>query len=167
MIAGAAADAHRRDEYLQAARLAVDPDRVQVELDLTPGIAVAAGVIAGIDRDANGSLDPGEIRAYSKRVLGDIRLEMDGTPLTLELIDSGFPTVKAMRRGEGVIRIKLAAAISRMDAGVHRLHYRITHRPDISVYLANALVPASNRLLITRQQRDLHQRDLLVEFTLR
>ena len=36
---GAGVSAHRRDEYLQAARLAIDPGRVQLELDLTPGIA--------------------------------------------------------------------------------------------------------------------------------
>jgi hypothetical protein len=43
LIAGTAstASAHRRDEYLQAARIAVGPDRVRIELDLTPGMAVA------------------------------------------------------------------------------------------------------------------------------
>ena len=30
--------AHRLDEYLQAARIGIDPERVQIELDLTPGV---------------------------------------------------------------------------------------------------------------------------------
>ena len=37
--------AHRLDEYLQAARIAVDVDRVGVELDLTPGVAIAPSVM--------------------------------------------------------------------------------------------------------------------------
>ena len=56
--AGSATSAHRRDEYLQAARIAVDPDRVRIELDLTPGIEVADGVIAGIDTDRSGTISP-------------------------------------------------------------------------------------------------------------
>ncbi len=54
-----AASAHRRDEYLQAARLAVEPGRVELELDLTPGIAVSAATIADIDRDRDGVLSAG------------------------------------------------------------------------------------------------------------
>ena len=38
---GAGAFAHRLDEYLQAARIAVDNGRVDLDLDLTPGAAVA------------------------------------------------------------------------------------------------------------------------------
>src|SRR5262245_65012781 len=53
---GSVLSAHRRDELLQAARIAVGPERVDLELDLTPGIDVADGVIADIDRDGNGAL---------------------------------------------------------------------------------------------------------------
>src|SRR5258707_6047731 len=48
---GSRASAHRRDEYLQAARIAVEPGRVDLELDLTPGITVADTMIGDIDRD--------------------------------------------------------------------------------------------------------------------
>jgi hypothetical protein len=41
VAAGGAASAHRMAEYLRAARLGIEPDRVAIELDLTPGIAVA------------------------------------------------------------------------------------------------------------------------------
>ena len=40
-MSGSWTSAHRRDEYLQAACLAIDPDRVELALDLTAGIAVA------------------------------------------------------------------------------------------------------------------------------
>ena len=46
IAAGAAThlSAHRLDEYLQAARLGIDPDRVELQLDLTPGAAVPARI---------------------------------------------------------------------------------------------------------------------------
>ena len=39
---GVTAGAHRIDEYLQAARLAITPDRITLEMDLTPGYLVNA-----------------------------------------------------------------------------------------------------------------------------
>ena len=35
-VFGATVSAHRIDEYLQAARLAIAPDRIMLEMDLTP-----------------------------------------------------------------------------------------------------------------------------------
>lgn len=166
IVAGASLSAHRTDEYLQAARLAIDPDRVQIELDLTPGIAVAGDVLAGLDTDRDGSISPAEARTYLGRVLSGITLELDGAPLAVQVTGSTFPAVDAVRGGEGTIRIGLSAATSRLDAGVHHLRYGNAHRRDIGVYLANALVPASDRVAITDQQRDVDQHDLRVEYRL-
>src|SRR4051812_26479966 len=107
IVAGTSVDlsAHRRDEYLQAARIALDPGRARIELDLTAGIAVAADVLAGIDRDRTGTISADEAHAYAAAVRRAIELDIDGRPLPLELIDSRFPTVEAMRRGEGAIRL--------------------------------------------------------------
>ena len=91
---------------------------------------------------------------------------MDGTPLRVELVDSRFPGIEAVRNGEGAIRIELAAAIGTVSAGPHRLLYRNTHRPDIGVYLANVLVPASDRVAVTGQRRDVDQRQLIVDYVL-
>ncbi|HVD92322.1 MAG TPA: hypothetical protein VNC21_08575, partial [Vicinamibacterales bacterium] len=64
IVASADVWAHRRDEYLQAARLAIDPARVEIELDLTPGIALADTIIADIDRNRDGLFSPDEQQAY-------------------------------------------------------------------------------------------------------
>jgi len=167
VIATTRLSAHRRDEYLQAARLAIDPDRVQIALDLTPGIAVAEGVLAEIDHDANRSISAVEARAYSERVLSDIALDVDGVPLRVELVDSAFPTIDTMRRGEGTTRIHAVAPMPRLAVGLHHLRYRNTCRSDIGVYLANALVPASDRVTVAAQRRDVDQRDLIVDYRLR
>ena len=116
---------------------------MQLELDLTPGIAVAEAIIADIDRDRDGSLSPDEQRAYASLVMGALTLEVDGTPVRVELPHQ-FSRADAMRRGEGTIRLQLTAALPRLSAGPHHLLFRNSHHPDRSVYLANALVPRSS-----------------------
>src|SRR5215213_2131486 len=54
--------AHRRDEYLQAARLAIEPTGIRLELSLTPGIAVADAVLRDIDVDGDHALSAAEQR---------------------------------------------------------------------------------------------------------
>jgi hypothetical protein len=159
--------AHRLDEYLQAARIAVDPSRVELELDLTPGVAVAEGIIGEIDRDQDGSLGSDEKRAYVERVLGAIAVQIDGQPLQTELTASTFPVLDAFRGGDGTIRLRAAAGLPRLSSGAHQLFFRNTYHPDVSVYLANALVPESDRMAITGQRRDGDQRDLTIDFVVR
>jgi hypothetical protein len=167
LLAGASASAHRRDEYLQAARLAIAPDRVEIELDLTPGISVAAGVLAAIDADGNGAVSPAEAEAHVGQVQRAIALEIDGRPLQPRVLDSAFPPVEAIRNGEGTIRVRLSAVLPELAPGPHRLRYANTHRTDIGVYLANALVPEDDRVAVTGQDRDGEQRRLSVGFELR
>ena len=42
--------AHRDDQYLQATLVAIEPSGVRLQINLTPGVAVAEQVIAEIDR---------------------------------------------------------------------------------------------------------------------
>lgn len=166
VAAGASASAHRRDEYLQAARIAIDPDRVQITLDLTPGISRADDILAGIDSDRDGSISAQDTQAYARELLTNLALDVDGAPIRLELAASTFPTVAAVRNGEGTMRVDAAAALPRLRDGAHHLHYRNSHRSDISVYLANALVPESRRIAVTAQRRDRDQRDLVIDYVL-
>ena len=166
-LAGTSGSAHRSDEYLQAARIAIDPDRVRIELDLTPGIAVADRVLAEIDRDRDGSISPFEERAYAGRVLGALSLAIDGRPVALRLTGSSVAPMSAIRRGEGTFRVELAAPLLAVTLGPHHLLFRNGHRPDVSVYLANALVPGNNRIAVTNQGRDYDQRTLDVDYVLR
>ena len=47
------------------------------------------------------------------------------------------------------------------------LRYRNSYRSDIGVYLANALVPANDRVTVAEQRRDVDQKELLVDYVLR
>ena len=159
--------AHRTDEYLQAARLAIDPGRVQIELDLTPGIALAGSILADIDRDRDGSLSAEEQRAYGALVLSALTLEVDGTPVRAQLATTSFPEAEAMRRGEGTIRLQSAAILPGVSSGFHQLLFRNRHHPDRSVYLANALLPESTRVAVTAQRRDVDQTELTIDYIVR
>jgi hypothetical protein len=166
LMSGSWTSAHRRDEYLQAARLGIDPDRVELALDLTAGIAVAEVVLSEIDLDKDGVVSVAEARAYSDRVLSAIALDVDGIPLRVELVESTFPTFDTVRKGEGTTRIQATASLPRLDDGLHHLRYRNAYRSDIGVYLANALVPASDRVIVAAQHRDVNQRDLVIDYML-
>jgi hypothetical protein len=166
LMSGSWTSAHRRDEYLQAARLGIDPDRVELALDLTAGIAVAEVVLSEIDLDKDGMVSVAEARAYSDRVLSAIALDVDGIPLRVELVESTFPTFDTVRKGEGTTRIQATASLPRLDDGLHHLRYRNAYRSDIGVYLANALVPASDRVIVAAQRRDVNQRDLVIDYML-
>lgn len=167
MILATTMSAHRRDEYLQAARLAVEPGRVELELDLTPGIAVAEAVVADIDRDGDGVLSADEQHLYVRRVLDAVVLELDGRPLRAEPVSVTFPGLDAFRHGEGTIRLQSAMALPDQAAGDHHLSFRSTDPREGRVYLANALVPVSHRILITAQRRDPAQRSLTIDYVLR
>ncbi len=163
--------AHRRDEFLQAARIGIAPGRVDLQLDLTPGIAVADDIIAEIDRNRDGVLTAAEQQAYVARVLSAISLEVDGLPIHVQQQDqpvaTTFPDVQAFRRGEGTIALQVHATLPPLSDGAHQLAYHNTHRRDVSVYLANALMPDSDRVSIRAQQRDVDQRDLTIDYVLR
>ena len=81
--------AHRVDEYLQATTIAVEQDRVLVQLRLTPGIEVFPTVLALIDTDRDGAVS--EARAARVRRAGarsDLSLSVDGVRLPLRLVSS-------------------------------------------------------------------------------
>jgi len=159
-----AAEAHRLDEYLQATRISIELDRIGLEMNLTPGAAVADNVIAAIDRDHNGSISAAEGAAYARLVVESLSLDVDGQHRMLTLDEFSIPSPGDMRNGEGVIRLKASGKMPRATAGQHRLGFSNSHRSDIGVYLINALIPEDERIRITGQSRDTFQNEFKMEF---
>ncbi len=160
----APAAAHRLDEYLQATRISVGPDVVDVELDLTAGASVASTVFASIDQDGDGQLSRAECSAYATVVVTSAVLEADGQRTPLVLMSSECPTLRDMSGGVGTIRLTARAQVT-TSAGRHALYFRNIHRADLGAYLVNALVPATNDLIITGQRRDEWQHELRLDYT--
>ena len=165
LVAGTHVSAHRTEDYLQAARIGVEPDSVLITLDLTPGTAVAESFIAALDHDRDGSLSREEQREYAGQVVSALEVALDGRPLPPRVLSSSFPEPSAFRRGEGTIRLQIQATLPGVSAGSHRLLFRNAHLFGHSAYLANALVPQSARVAVTAQRREGDQRELTIEYT--
>ena len=162
------ASGHVVDEYVQASYITLGSDGVSIDLNLTPGVDVAARVLAMIDGDGDGEISAAEGRAYAALVLRDLSLVVDGRQVPLSLAGGAFPAVAAVRAGEGVIRLRLSAAPwsggSGARPGAHTLALTNSHHPAPSTYLVNAYLPAAP-FTITGQRRDRLQRAIEVEFT--
>ena len=156
--------AHQLDEYLQAARIAFARDRIVLEIDLTPGANIAGEIVAALDSDGNGVVQPLEARVYGQAVVGDFDLSFDGQPvhLTLEAIE--VPAVAEMRRGVGTIQLTVAGAIGGVRAGTRHVRFTNRHHPAKSAYLANALVSADRDVQVVAQRRDYRQQQIDVEY---
>jgi hypothetical protein len=129
-------------------------------------MSVAEAVIKDIDRDGSGSITDVEARTYALAVLRTMRLEVDRIPLQVELIDVTVPELAAIRNGEGAIRLELGARLPAVAAGAHQIFFLNAHRTDIGVYLANALAPASPRIAVAAQRRDVAQREITIDYAL-
>ena len=154
------ASAHRLDEYLQATLIGVARDGIDVEIRLTPGVAMLPVWMAVVDQDRDGKISAEEERAYADRVAREVELRVDGAPAPLTLVESTFPGMEAMREGLGTIGIKLHAR-----RGGHELRFENRHLPQVSVYLVNCLAAPADGLVVKRQKRDEAQRSIEFEYS--
>ena len=165
LVASASASAHAPDEYVQRLRVDVTPEGLLLSLDMTPGAAIVNQVLERIDRDRDGVLSLEEAQAYGHAVLADLTSTLDGRAVPLSLARVELPMPADLRAGNAAIRVD--AAIASTDVGgQHRLMLRNTHLPEISVYLANALQPASDDIRILRQVRDSRQQSYELDYEL-
>jgi hypothetical protein len=156
--------AHRLDEYLQATLVVIEPDRVRLQINLTPGVAVAEQVLALIDRDRDGLISTNEAVAYCELLNRDLIVRLDQQDMKLKLITSYLPGPAELRTGLGFIQMEFSATPGRLAAGAHTLTIENRHLASLSVYLVNAAQPASASLQITRQIRNENQSVSEIQF---
>lgn len=157
--------AHRLDECLQATFVTLWPDHLELDLVLTPGVAVAPKILPGMDRNADGVISASEADEYSLTVLAAISLKVDGTTYPLRVAGREFPELELIRAGQGAIRIQLEATFPPISTGDHTLTYQNSHLTNVSVYLVNATLPPSPAIRITGQHRDPEQRSTRIDFS--
>ena len=167
VIAGATVSAHRQDEYLHAARIAIEPSGVRVELSLTPGIAVSDAVIRDIDVDGDARLSSAEQRRYAERVLGGLSLQIDDRDVALTVAGMRFAEPAALRNGDVAITLEAVSPSLRLAPGTHHVAFRNANASHGAVYLANALMPDGNQVAITKLAHAVDQSQLTVAFTVR
>ena len=156
--------AHRLDEYLQATLVAIEPSGVRLQINLTPGVAVAEQVLALIDRDHDGVISKNEAAAYAELLKRDLTLRLDGRKLELKLTASEFsrlpnsaPAWESFRWNSprSPARSRPVRTSSPSRTGIYH----------VSVYLINAAQPRSATVQITRQKRNENQSTGEIEFT--
>ena len=156
--------AHRDDQYLQATLVAIEPSGVRLQINLTPGVAVAEQVLAQIDRDRDGAISQNEAASYAKLLKRELTLRVDGRKLELQLTASEFVAPAELRTGAGTIQMEFSAISGPLATGGHRLALENRHLTKISVYLINAAQPRFATVQITRQKRNQNQSAGEIEF---
>jgi hypothetical protein len=157
MVTPPGVGAHRLDEYLQATRVGIERERVNLEIDLTPGVSVARQVTAWIDSDGNRVISMPESLAYGRRVLDALSVTVDGRAVSVELSGVEAPSVADIEAGTGTLRLRASAVIPSTRACRHELTLINSHHPETSVYLANALVPSDTSIQVLDQRRSVDQ----------
>jgi hydrogenase/urease accessory protein HupE len=165
LLSASGAFAHRLNEYLEATTISLSRGKVMMELRLTPGVAVATTVLKGIDLDNDNLISAAEQSAYVTRLVKDISLTLDGRIAGLNAVSSLFPTVEAMQKGTGDIRIELEADLEQKNPS-HQLQLKNQHYSAIAVYLVNCLLPADTGIRVTSQTRNADQSVYQLDFTM-
>jgi hypothetical protein len=146
--------AHRLDEYLQGTLVNIEPGEIRLEINLTPGVAVADQVLALIDRDRDGTISTNEAAHYAESLKHDLIVRFDGREMKLKLAASTFPTAVELRTGSGIILLEFSVKTGVLSPGAHKFTMENHHLPAISVYLFNAARPKSALFQITGQKRN-------------
>jgi hypothetical protein len=158
--------AHQLDEYLQATLVVIEPDRVRLQINLTPGVAVAERVLALIDTDRDGVISTNEAAAYCELLKRDFIVRLDQRDLRLNCTASYFPGPAELRTGWGFIQVEFSSRPGSLAVGEHSVVIENRHLANISVYLVNAAQPASSSVQIKKQTRNQNQSTAELRFTL-
>lgn len=161
----AVADAHRLDEYLQATRVAFAGDRIVLEIDLTPGAAMAYDVVTLLDRDGDRMVSPIEAAAYAQLVLGDLIVKIDQRPVAMTLAHVEVASLDDIRSGLGAIQLRAVGLVGGGASGRRQVYVRNDHRPSMSVYLVNALIPEDPHIRVLGQTRDPRQQEVRIDYS--
>lgn len=156
--------AHRLDEYLQATLVTIEPGEVRLQINFTPGVAVAEQVLTQIDRNHDGVISTNEAASYAESVRRQLTVALDHHKVPLNLTASNFPQLAELQTGWGIIQLDFTATTGALSAGPHKLTLKNRHLPGLSVYLLNAAQPKSGLVQITRQSRNKQQSTGEIDF---
>jgi hypothetical protein len=151
------AQAHQLDEYLQATLVAIAPGEIRLQINLTPGVAVAEQVLNLIDQNRDGVISTNETAAYVALVKRDLVVQLDWNEVELNLASSYFPGPEELRTGCGIIQMEFSVKPRELSAGAHKLTLTNRHQPVAGAYLINAAKPASAAVQVTAQKRNPNQ----------
>ncbi|MER6952401.1 MULTISPECIES: sulfite exporter TauE/SafE family protein [unclassified Streptomyces] len=110
-LAAAPAVAHPTDEVLQQAYLTPTASRLEVQLDLTPGVLVAPAFARTVDTDGNGEFGSAETAAHMRRVTSALEVHVDGRAVALKVTGSTYPPYELLAAAGGAVSVEAVAAL--------------------------------------------------------
>lgn len=161
-----AVTAHQLDEYVQATLVDIEPNEIKLQINLTPGAAVAEQVLNLIDHDHDGVISTNEANTYAESFKRDFIVRLDNRVIPLKLETIACPEPAELRTGWGIILLDLSARIAQITPGAHTLTIENKHLAAISTYLVNASRPRSNSIQISAQKRNPKQSSGEIAFSL-
>jgi ABC-type nickel/cobalt efflux system permease component RcnA len=159
--------AHPLDEFYQVTFITVAPDRINLKVELYTGVLIAPQILTLVDGDQDEQISEAEKRAYVEHFLTNVTFEIDHAPTPLAFTHLEFPNAVDLRAGVGIIRFTLYVDLPATQPGQHQLYYRNNHLPDIANYVVNALSDDPIRVQLGRQERDVFQTELRLDYTVR
>jgi hypothetical protein len=154
------------EQCLQATLVEIQPTRIRLLINLTPGTEVAGKVIALLDGDQDGVISPQEGETYLKLLGSELTAGLDGEALDLKVGGSSFPPPGEFNSGHAIIQAEFLAVVS-IAEGEHRLSIENRHLREISAYLVNATRPRWSTVEVLRQNRNENQTVGEIEFLVR
>src|SRR5689334_6620779 len=80
--------AHRLDECLQSAIVAIEPEGIRLNIHLTRVVAVAEQVLTLLDRDHDGMISTDATAAYAELLKHDLQVKLDERRFALRLVSA-------------------------------------------------------------------------------
>lgn len=158
------AAAHPADTLVQAAYITIAPQQVKLELDFTPGELVAQGFLSQLDFNHDEIINSDEVTRFSKTMLEQLKLEINGKAVQWKLESSQISEVKTVKLGGGQLQLNLTGTIEGLLES-NQFVFRNDFQPVKSAYLANVFVQSGD-VKILSQQRDALQQTFRVKFRL-
>lgn len=164
-LAPMTAQAHPVDEVVQNSYLTLRPNQIALQLDISPGVAVAGRVLRSLDANGDRRISDSESRAFGSLVLRSSSLTLDGKPAAWRLESVAAPALDNIRQGGDTIKIH-AVADRAETAGPHSFDYLNRYNPAETQASANVFLQPGGgwRYAVTGQTRGPGGRGLTVRY---
>jgi hypothetical protein len=152
------------DELLQALRISVSASDIRIDVRLTPGVALAQTIFHRLDADGDGLVSESEANAFASAWLGKLTATVDQDPIQFHTTRITAPSWQELSSGDGSLTIELRSGALALARGHHQLQIRNDNDPQISVYLVNAVLPATSDVIVGAQNRNESQSAYRLDF---
>ncbi len=155
------AAAHPMDSLNQAAYITLQPQKVSIELDFTPGELVAAQFVQEFDGK---SLNLETLQKFTQKLLKreHFRLDEKEIDLKLEFAQSQIPDLALLKSGGAQLQLLLIGDLPNVS-GKHQFVFENKYQPVKSAYAANVFVESKD-VQIIQQSRDSNLQVFRVDF---